>query len=130
MDDKLNNLNKNVTSNKNELSEPFEKVKAISTKGLTKNLINKFSILFINIFLQEYFKIIYYLYQLKNTIYKYFSATIQIGLWKFNGISEENIENITKSDSNLVTTFADNHVLPDINFNGNYFIKNINVPEK
>ena len=61
---------------------------------------------------------------------KYFSATIQIGLWKFNGISEENIENITKSDSNFVTTFADNHVLPDINFNGNCFIKNINTPEK
>ena len=68
MDDKLNNLNKNVTSNKNELSEPLKKVKAISTKGLTKNLINKFSILFINIFLQEYFKVIYYLYQLKNTL--------------------------------------------------------------
>ena len=51
-DDKLKNMNKNVTSNKtkhaiveNELNELSEKVKAISTKGLTKDLINKFSIL-------------------------------------------------------------------------------------
>ena len=52
VDDKLKNMNKNVTSNKtkhaiveNELNELSEKVKAISTKGLTKDLINKFSIL-------------------------------------------------------------------------------------
>ena len=45
-------LNKNVTSNKtklvlveNELSELSDKVKAISKKGLTKDLINKYSIL-------------------------------------------------------------------------------------
>ena len=44
-DNKLINLNKTVTSNKNELNEPSEKVKSISTKGLTKYLINIFSIL-------------------------------------------------------------------------------------
>ena len=44
-DDKLKNLNKNLTSNKNELNELSEKVKAISTKVLTKDLIHKFSIL-------------------------------------------------------------------------------------
>ena len=51
-DDKLKNLNKNLSWNKtkhvlveNELNELSEKVKAISTKGLTKDLINKFSIL-------------------------------------------------------------------------------------
>ena len=38
-DDKLKN------SNKNELNELSKKVKAISTKGLTKDLINKFSVL-------------------------------------------------------------------------------------
>ena len=50
--DKLKNLNKNVTLNKtkhllneNELNELLKKFKAISTKGLTKKLINKFSIL-------------------------------------------------------------------------------------
>ena len=36
---------KGVTSNENELNELSKKVKAISTKGLTKDSINKFSIL-------------------------------------------------------------------------------------
>ena len=41
----FDNKLKDVTSNKNELNELSKKVKAISTKGLTKDLINKFSIL-------------------------------------------------------------------------------------
>ena len=49
---------------------------------------------------------------------KYFSATTQIDLWKFNEISEDNIANITKSDRNFTPTFVDHHVLPDIDFNG------------
>ena len=42
----------------------------MSTKELTKDMVNKFSIPIAqkNIFLQEYFKIIKYLYQLKNTL--------------------------------------------------------------
>ena len=36
---------KTVPSNKNELNELSKKVKVTSTKGLTKNMINKFSIL-------------------------------------------------------------------------------------
>ena len=32
-------------------------------------------------------------------------------------MSEENIQNITKSDSNFVLIFIDHHLLPDINFN-------------
>ena len=41
----------------------------MSTKGLTKDLVNKFSIpIAQNTLLQEYFKIIKYLYQLKNTL--------------------------------------------------------------
>ena len=50
-DDKLKNLNKNLSWNKtkhvlveNELNELSEKVKAISTKGLTKDLLHKFNI--------------------------------------------------------------------------------------
>ena len=39
-------------------------------------------------------------------------------------MSEENIENITKSDGNIAPTFVDHHVLPDINFNGNCLISN------
>ena len=66
--DKLKHLNKTVTSNKikqvpveNELNELSEKVKAISAKGLTKDLINKYSILngakcFYSGILQKYFE--------------------------------------------------------------------------
>ena len=42
----FNNKLKDVTSNKNELNELLKEVKAISTKRLTKDLINKFSILY------------------------------------------------------------------------------------
>ena len=40
----FDNKLKDVTSNKNELNSLSKKVKAISTKGLAKDLINKFSI--------------------------------------------------------------------------------------
>ena len=41
----FDNKLKDVTSNKNELNELSKQVKAISTKGLTKYLMNQFSIL-------------------------------------------------------------------------------------
>ena len=44
--------------------------------------------------------------------------------WKSEGISNENNENITKSDSNFAPAFVDHHLLPDINFNGHCLIKN------
>ena len=81
-----------------------------------------------NITLQECFKIIYYLHQLKNTLN--FNGTTLINSEKSNGISEENIENITKSDSNFAPNFVDHHVLPDINFNGHCLIYNISIPKK
>ena len=46
-------------------------------------------------------------------------------------MSEENIETITKSDSNFAPTFVDHHLLPDISFNGPCLIKNfISTPKK
>ena len=39
-------------------------------------------------------------------------------------MSEESLENITKSDSNFAPTFVDHHFLPDINFYGKCLIKN------
>ena len=45
---------------------------------------------------------------------KYFSGTNQINLWISNGMSEKNIENITKSHRNFASAFIDHHVLPDI----------------
>ena len=39
-------------------------------------------------------------------------------------MSEENTENIIKSDSNFAPSFVDNRLLPDINFNGHCLINN------
>ena len=51
--------------------------------------------------------------------------------WKSNEMSEEGIENITKSDSNFALTFVDHLILPVINFNGHCLIKsNISIPKK
>ena len=62
---------------------------------------------------------------------KYFHATTRIHPWTPNGISEENIEDGTKSDSNFAPTFLDHHLLPDINFNGHCLIKNdVSIPQK
>ena len=103
----------------------------MSAKGLTKEVIDKFSILngtkyFSSGIFQNYLRFIP-----ANEYIKYFHATTQIYSWKSNGVSEESIENITKSDCNLAPTFADHHVLPDINFNGHCLIKNnISIPKK
>ena len=72
----------------------MKKVKAISTKGLTKDLINKFSILngakyFSLAIFQNYLVSI----PAKKCI-KYFSGTTRIEIWKSNGMSKESIENI------------------------------------
>ena len=80
-----------------------------------------------NIFLPEYFRIVYYLCQLKNTLN---IDTTQIDLWKSNRMSEENKENITKSESNFASTFVDHHVLRDINFNGHCLKNNICIHKK
>ena len=45
-------------------------------------------------------------------------------------MSEENIENITKSNSNFAPTFVNHHVLTDIHLNGHCLIKNVFVPKK
>ena len=46
-------------------------------------------------------------------------------------MSEENSENITKSNCIFAPFFVDHRVLPDINFNGHCLIKsNISVPKK
>ena len=46
-------------------------------------------------------------------------------------MSEESIENITKSDSNFAPNFVDHHLLPAMYFNGHCLIKNnISIPKK
>ena len=61
---------------------------------------------------------------------KYISGTTRIESQKSHGISEESIENITKSDSNFAP-FVDHHLLPDMGLNGYCLIKNnICIPKK
>ena len=83
-DKKLKNLNKNVTSNKDELNKLSEKVKEISTKGLTEDSINKFSILngakyFSSGIFQNYLVFIP-----AEKYILYFSGTTRIDSWKSN----------------------------------------------
>ena len=42
-------------------------------------------------------------------------------------MSEESVENITKSDINFTQTLFDQHLLPDMNLNGHF---NISIPKK
>ena len=43
---------------------------------------------------------------------------------------KKSIENIMKTDCDFEPTFADLHVLLEINFNGHYLINNICIPKK
>ena len=46
-------------------------------------------------------------------------------------MSGEEIENITKSNSNFRPTFVDHHLLRDMNFNGHCLTKNnVSIPKK
>ena len=46
-------------------------------------------------------------------------------------MSEENAENVTKSNSNFALTFVNDHVLLDVNFNGHCLINNTtSIPKK
>ena len=45
-------------------------------------------------------------------------------------MSEENLENITKSNNDVAPTFADYHLLPDMSFSGHSLIKKTFVSMK
>ena len=80
----------------NELNKPSKKDKAITTKGLTNNLLNKYSILNgTKFFLREYFKILYCSYQLKNTLNILLLLLKFINIFKFSNFFKY-IGNITK----------------------------------
>ena len=62
---------------------------------------------------------------------KYFSSTTRINSWKSNEMSEENIENVTKSNNNFAPSIVDYHVLPNIISNGHCLINNnISISKK
>ena len=92
-----------------------KKSRQYQQKVLTKCLIDKFSILNgAKYFSSGIFQNCLVFIPAKKKV-KYFSGFTWIDSWKSNGFSEENIENITKSDSNFSLTFVDHHALPDIN---------------
>ena len=45
-------------------------------------------------------------------------------------MTDENLKNITNSDSNFAPTFINHHVSPDVNFNGYCLMHNIYIPRK
>ena len=83
---------KDVTTNKDEFNELSKDVKAISSKELTKDLINKFSILDA----AKYFSLgmfqNYIVFIPAKKHFKYFSSTTQVESWKSNEISEGGIK--------------------------------------
>ena len=91
---------------------------------------NKFSILNGAKYFSSGIFEIYLVFMSAKKYIKYFNSTTRIGSWESNGISEENIENITKSDGNFAQTFVDHLVLTDIPFNENCLINNIYIPKK
>ena len=96
------------------------------TKGLRKDLINRFSILNGGkYFSSKIFQNCLVFIPAKKYV-KHFSGTTWIELWKSHGMPGKSIENITKSDSNFEPTFVDHHVLPGISFNGHCLkVKNL-----
>ena len=117
--------------NKNELNELSKKVKAISMKALSKDLISKFCTFngakyFSSGIFQNYSVFI----PAKKYI-KYFNGTTRTDSWKSTEMSKENNEIITKSDNNFVPALVDHYVSPGINFNGHCLINiKISVPKK
>ena len=112
-----------------ELNELSTKVEAVTTKGLTKDLTNKYKILsggkyFSSGILQNYLVFIS-----AKKYFKFFSRTTQNYSRKSNGMSEESIENITTSNNNLAPTSINSSLLPDIMFNGHCLINNISNPK-
>ena len=93
-------------------------------------MINKFSILNgAKYFSLELFQN-YLVFIPDNKYIKYFNGTNQIYLWKSNGMSEEGIKDITKSNSLFAPTFVNDYILPGVNFNGHCLISNnISIPK-
>ena len=112
----------------NELNKLSKKVKAILTKGLTKDLINGYKTLngiryFSSGTLQNHL-----IYFLCKKYFTFFNNISKVLSWKTIGLSEESIENISATDSNFASTLINYYPLPDIKFNGHCLINNNNEP--
>ena len=110
-DNKLLSFNERINSNKikhvlveNKLNELSNKVETISTKGLAKDLINGCKILngvrYISLGTLQNL-LMYFSYK---KCFWFFTNTFKVLSWKTVGLSEEGIENVSTSDSNLGPT--------------------------
>ena len=94
-------------------------------------MINKFSILNRTKYFSSEIYQNYLVFIPAKKYIKYFSGTTWNDSRKSHGISEENIENTTKSYSSFPPIFVDHYVLSRINFNGHCLINNnISIPKK
>ena len=94
-------------------------------------MINKFSILNRTKYFSSEIYQNYLVFISAKKYIKYFSGTTWNDSRKSSGISEENIENTTKSYSSFPPIFVDHYVLSHINFNGHCLINNnISIPKK
>ena len=106
-------------------------MKEILKKGFIKYLTNKFGILNGSTYYPSGIFQNYLVFIPAKKYIKYFSGTTWIDLGKSNGVSEENIENITKLLNNFASPFCDNHAFSDINIDGYCLIyNNIFIPKK
>ena len=126
LDNKVKNINEKATSNKtkhvlveNELDELSEEVELISTKELTKDLINEYSILkgakkFYLGALQNYLVFIS-----ANKYNEFYSDTEQICSSKSEGMSEESIKNTSESSNTFAPSLIYYRPLGHATFAGN-----------
>ena len=80
-----------------------------------------------DIFPQENYKIIKYMFQIKN-ILGVLLSTSKVLSWKSLEFSEKSVENLPTSGSNFAPTLISCYPLPDIKFNGQFLIDNNNQP--
>ena len=99
----------------NELDKLSEKVRAISTKGLTKDIINGYKILNGARYLSSGVFQKYLIFSSNEKYFRFLTSTSQVWSWKSEGFSEKWIENITTPDSNFTPTLINYYPLPDIN---------------
>ena len=98
---------------------------------LIKDLINKFCVLNGSKYFSSGIFQNYLVLKTTRKYIKFFNGTTLIDLWKSNGMSKENTENITKSGTSFAPTFVNYDLLPDKNVNWNCLIKNnISIPKK
>ena len=106
----------------NELNELSGKVELISTKGLTKNLINKDRIFNSAKYVSSCVLPDYLVFISAIKYIELFCDITQMYSWKPKGTSGESIEKITISENTFAPTLVNSYQLSHIKFGRNCFI--------